>query len=366
MEPPEIHDSVSSWVQHGRIKDFVYDSSDKHLLLRGDSLVVLPHLPPHSVDCIVTSPPYWRVRSYDESRGLGSEATVDEYVEDLVAVFRQARRVLKKTGSLWLNLGDTYQDKNLVGVPWRTAIALQDDGWILRNAIVWDKVKGNPCNSKDKLRNVYEMLFHFVQAKDYYYDLDAIRRPPQRPQRRNGRVVTPTGVSGVKYEIMIRRSTVLTREEKQAALRALRDTLARVEAGEIPDFRMVIRGQHRVTHSDSPEVSGRARELEEKGFYILPYHPRGSKPGDVWRMVPEDSWRTDNHYAVYPVELCVLPIEATSSIGGVVLDPFVGTGTTLVAALMLGRIGIGVDLSLHYLDIARRRVDELVCQVRLT
>lgn len=325
-------------------------------LLNGDAEDVLSMLPPDCIDSCLTSPPYWAQRRYDNHSGLGTESDPEEYIARLTRIFRQLRRVIRRTGSLWLNLGDTYRKKQLQGIPWRVAIALQNEGWVLRNAVIWDKVKGNPCNARDKLRNVYEFVFHFVLSDRYYYDLDSIRKPPGRPTVQMGRIVTPTGVSGVNYQRQILRSQVLTPEEKRRALQALRDALERVRTGEIPDFRMIIRGQQRSTHSDSREFSGRAAELETKGFCILPYHRNGTKPGDVWQVIPEDEWRRDTHYAVFPISLCRIPILATCPPGGILCDPFVGTGTSLVAALLMGRRGVGIDTSPAYLAEAQRRL----------
>lgn len=159
---------------------------EDYLLCGGDAAEVLQEFPARSVHCCITNPPYCNQRQYAGGSRLGQEPCVDDYVQHLRGIFRQLQAVLREEGSLWLNLGDTYRNKNLLGVPWRVAFALQEDGWILRNAIVWDKVKGNPCNAKDKLRNVYEYIFHFVQQEQYYYDLDAIRcgyrhYPPRCP-----------------------------------------------------------------------------------------------------------------------------------------------------------------------------------------
>lgn len=343
-----------------RIANFLAPgSSEPYLLLCGDAAQVLRLLPGESVHVCMTSPPYWAQREYSGPSDLGNEPRVEEYVEHLVSILGEVRRVLRADGSLWLNLGDTYRRKNLIGVPWRVAFALQEQGWILRNAIVWDKVKGNPCNARDKLRNVYEFVFHLVKQGQYYYNLDAIRNPPGKPYRKNGRIVTPTGVSGIRYEQQIRASTELSDEEKTAALRALAEALHKVETGEMPDFRMIIRGTQRATHSDSTRYSGRADELRRQGFCILPYHKRGTKPGDVWRIIPEDRWRKDEHFAVYPVELCEIPIKATCPPDGIVLDPFVGTGTTVVAALQLHRRAIGIDTSADYLRVAQERIVEV-------
>jgi DNA modification methylase len=335
---------------------FLAGPTPRTLLLRGDAGTVLRTFPAACVDTVVTSPPYWRARRYDGDSTLGTERDAADYVAHLTDILDGLARVLRPSGSLWLNLGDTYNGKNLAGIPWRTALALQARGWLLRNAVVWDKVKGNPCNATDKLRDTYELVFHLVRGTRYWYDADAVRRPPAPPRRRNGRLVTPTGVSGVRYAQQIRDSPALSAAERRAATAALRRALAKVEAGELADFRMIIRGCQRTTHSDARDVSGRAGELAKRGFYVLPYHPRGPKTGDVWRIVPEDQWRRDGHYAVYPKELCALPIRATCPPGGIVLDPFAGTGTTLVAAVELGRRAVGIDTSATYLAAARARV----------
>lgn len=344
-----------------QIADFFSENSQiYYLLCCGDAGKVLKEFPARSVDCCITSPPYWNQRKYAGESVLGHEQHVDEYVQHLCEVLQQVKWVLKDDGSLWLNMGDTYKRKNLMGVPWRVAFALQEDDWILRNSIIWDKVKGNPCNAKDKLRNVYEYVFHFVKQKSYYYDLDAIRNPLRKPYYKDGHIVTATGVSGVKYRRQILRSKELNKVEKRNALTALDEALHKVENGEMPDFRMVIRGVQRSTHSDSPEYSGRADELQKRGFCILPYHKRGTKPGDVWRIIPEDEWRKDTHFAVFPRELCETPIKATCPPGGVMIDPFVGTGTAIVVAMELGCRGIGIDTSEEYLEITRKRIEASV------
>jgi site-specific DNA-methyltransferase (adenine-specific) len=118
---------------------------------------------------------------------------------------------------------------------------------------------------------------------------------------------------------------------------------------------MVIRGQQRTTHSDSEKVSGRAKELRDKGFYLLKYHPKGSKPFDVWDIIPEDTQGREAHFAPYPVDLCRLPILATCPPDGIVLDPFCGTGTTMYAAKLLGRKSVGIDIAEPYLKMTEAR-----------
>ena len=324
------------------------------LLLRGHALDVLSDLPSASVDCAMTSPPYWMKREYDGG-GLGLEPDYRDYVRSLTNIFRALRNVLKPTGSFWLNIGDTYRNKSLVGIPWRVVLEMTDQqGWILRNSVIWNKVKSGMDNTRDRLGSVHEHLFHFVkQPRGYYYDADAIRSKPRKAKIVNGAVVSATGVSGVRYKRQIELSTCLSGREKREALRELARVLEDVASGKTSDFRMIIRGQQRATHSDSEKVSGRAKELRDKGFYFLRYHPNGSKPTDVWDIIPEDTQGRKSHFAPYPTDLCRIPILATCPEEGVVLDPFCGTGTTLLAARNLGRKSIGIDICAEYLPARR-------------
>lgn len=331
------------------------------LFLQGDAAAVLRDLPAASIDFAMTSPPYWGQRSYSGG-GIGLERDYSAYVRNLTAIFAELRRVLKSTGSFWLNIGDAYLGKNLVGLPWRVALTLTDQqGWVLRNDVIWNKVKGGPDNTADKLRNVHEHVFHFVKnAQTYFYDADAIRRKPREARVVQGAVVSATGVSGIRYRRQIELSTVLSPEERRAATTALDAILSEVQEGKLHDFRMIIRGQQRATHSDSERVSGRARELREKGFYFLKYHPDGSKPGAVWDILPEDTQKRKGHFAPYPEDLCKMPILATCPEDGIVLDPFCGTGTTMYVAFRLGRKSVGIDTSSEYLRHAAERCRLLV------
>lgn len=329
----------------------------RNLMLVGDSRQVLQSLPSASIDCAVTSPPYWGHREY-ASGGIGQEATLSDYVGALLAITGEIQRVLKPSGSFWLNLGDTYRAKALQGVPWRVAFAMMDSqGWTLRNDVIWNKQKGSPDNSKDKLRNLHEHVFHFVKDPGKtYYDMDSVRNPPKQALlRAEGASVTATGVSGARYRVQIAQSQ-LTTQEKAQANKALDDMLAAVHRGELSDFRMVIRGVQRVTHSDSAKLSGRAKEVAQRGFYFLRYNPKGTKLADVWEILPEDSQGRSLHYAPFPEELCRVPILATCPANGVVLDPFAGTGTTLVAAARLGRKAIGIDISPAYATLVGERL----------
>lgn len=332
------------------------NSPDRHpLFLVGESLSTLAAFPPDCVDCCMTSPPYWGHRSYSGG-GIGLEESYEEYIANLLAIISEVKRVLRSTGSFWLNIGDAYHRKSLVGIPWRVALAMTDtQGWILRNSVIWNKVKGGPDNAKDKLRSVHENVFHFVKADRYFYDADAIRCKPGQARVVNGAIVSATGVSGVRYRRQIELSTALSAAEKAAAYQALDAILDEVRAGKLSDFRMIIRGQQRTTHSDSERVSGRARQLGEEGFYFLKYHPNGAKPGDVWDILPEDTQKRAAHFAPYPADLCRIPIRATCPEDGLVLDPFAGTGTTNLVAFQLGRKSVGIDRSSEYIESATKR-----------
>ncbi len=328
-------------------------------LILGDCLSVLKDFESESIDCIITSPPYWGMRAYDneeDAREIGNEKTFEDYVVHLTAVFKEARRVLKEEGSFWLNLGDKYVNKALLGMPWRVAISLIDEGWILRNDVIWHQLKGTQ-SCKDRLRDSYEHVFHFVKSKKYYYNADAIRiKPSKLPIISTNTTTSSTGVSGKKYRKIIRESTGLTEQEKINAEKALDEVLAEIRMGIVNDFRMTIRGAQRAWHSDNTRISGRAKELANKGYYIMKMHAQGHLPSDVWDIVTEDTWRTDSHCAVYPEELLRIPLLATCPEGGIVLDPFNGTGTTVSAAIKLGRKGIGIDLSPEYIKVAEKRI----------
>jgi DNA modification methylase len=183
----------------------VIDNKLQYAFITGDSFEVLKTVPSNSVNCVITSPPYWNLREYDTNSSestIGNEHDYKDYVLALSNVFCEVKRILTPDGSLWLNLGDKYHNKALMGIPWRVAFALMDKGWILRNDIIWDQMKGTQ-SSKDRLRDVYEHIFHFVKNKTYYYNHNEIRiEPIRKPKIYNGELVSATGVSGKKLLIV--------------------------------------------------------------------------------------------------------------------------------------------------------------------
>lgn len=319
-------------------------------LLLGDALEQLALRPERSVDCVVTSPPYYGLRDYGGHPGqVGLEQTPGEYVERLVAVFAEARRVLTDDGTLWLNLGDSYATpvkgsggtdkvtlagpatgsyfeprklspdrppKNLLGIPWRTAFALQDDGWILRNAIVWHKPNAMPESVTDRLSTRHELLFLFSKSRRYWFDLDAIREPLEHPEALTQGIVFG-GKNGGEGKV------------GSSSRRG---------------------GGHRSVYGRHPDTDYR----EERDHAARA--ERGRNPGDVWtiptRPLPEA------HFAAFPIDLPRRCIAAGCKPGGTVLDPFSGAGTTAMAAQQLGRKAIGIDINAEYHDIALKRMSD--------
>ena len=304
---------------------------DAHVTLHhGDALGVLTDLPDRSVDCIVTSPPYFGLRDYGVDGQIGAEPSPGEFVAALVAVFREARRVLADDGTLWLNLGDSYvhkkasgpqgrdgeratrtftadaaggwsglPDKNLLGIPWRVALALQDDGWTLRNEIIWHKPNAMPESVADRLSNRHEHLFLLTKQPRYWFDLDPIREP--------------------RSEVSIKRAT----PHRSPAGKAAREGLPYAGIA-------------------SPQTLALSQMM----------HDGGRNPGDVWTIATQPF--TEAHFATMPPALAERCVQAGCKPGGTVLDPFSGSGTTGLAAARHGRRYVGIDLNADYLDLSLR------------
>ena len=310
-------------------------------ILTGDSVSVLGKFPAKSVNCTVTSPPYWGQRNYGKLDAIGLEATFESYVQRLLAVFGEVYRVTTDDGSLWLNMGDRYVNKDLVGMPWRVALALKDHGWILRQDIIWNKIRMTQ-SSKDRFRTLHEYIFHFTKKSRYYFDRDSVlEKHEDKPRYKNGKLTSIYGVTGESYRRTIQDTKNLTAAEKKDANAALDAVLDDMRCGKIVDFRMIIRGHQRPYQGNDDSISGRAKELKNRGYYFKMQKSDGRMPSNIWNIVPEDTHRTDAHCAVYPAELLERPIRATCPPDGIVLDPFMGTGTTIVAALKHGRRGLG-------------------------
>lgn len=233
---------------------------------------------------------------------------------------------------------------------------VEDDGWIVRNDNIWSKTGGSLNRADDRHTHRHEHMFHLVKQRNYHFDADAVRLPPAKGRRHGDEMISATGVSKAVCHQRIESASGMTKSQRISAKVAVDETFAAIDAGILHDFRLILKGENRVTHSDSEEISARASRLERDGYYILKYNPKGSMPSDVWRIAPDRSKGRTTHYAAFPEQLVEVPLKATCPIGGIVLDPFAGTGTTLVVAQRLGRHGVGIDLSDDYLQVARERL----------
>lgn len=286
-----------------------YDpESAPHTVVTGHIADVSHHLPTEIARCVITSPPYFGHRTYSEGdeRELGREDSVDEYVERLVKMLGQVRDQLYEDGTLWLNLGDTYRNKQLLGIPWRVALRMKDDGWILRSDIIWHKPNAMPSSVTSRPTVDHEYLFLFSKADSYQYNADAIREPH----------VTFSSASKMKG------------------------------------------GRNHFGKRDgTPEAGKNAGNNNlHDARWDQAFHPLGRNRRTVW-SVPLGKFR-GAHFAVFPerlVEPCIL---AGSSEGDLVMDPFAGSGTVGVVAKRLNRRFLGVELVPEYATIARQRVDQ--------
>ena len=281
---------------YARIDDFDRSSfSDicQSMLLCGDAEQALQTLPERSVQTVLTSPPYWSLRDYGVAEQIGRDDSLDAYVCSIVSAFEQVKRVLRDDGTVWLNVGDSYtsgnrryrapdrknraramsvrpptpeglKPKDLIGVPWRLALALQDAGWWVRAEVIWSKPNAHPESVRDRPTKAHETIFLLSKSQDYYYDIDAVKGP-------------------------------------------------------------------------------RGRRL--RSVWEIPTEPLQRPNGD-----------TDDHPAMMPLSLARRCIAITSQTDSVVLDPYAGSGTTLLAADELNRRWVGIELKRAFVDLIERRM----------
>jgi site-specific DNA-methyltransferase (adenine-specific) len=278
--------------------------ADDIQVLCGDAAGTLDTLPRASVDTVVTSPPYFRQRDYGAALQIGGEPTVDEYLARLVDVFSAVRRVLKPTGSIWLNLGDKFVHNNLLGVPWRAALALQADGWLLRSDVIWHKPNAMPSPVRNRPTTDHEYLFLLTKDRKYFYNADAIREP-------------------------------------------------HVTFG--PNSKMRGGRKHFGKRGATPEQGKNSGQINlHDGRWDQAFHPLGRNKRTVW-SIPLSKSRLA-HFAVFPESLVETCLRATCPPQGLVLDPFCGTGTVLAVAQRLGCSAIGIDCVAEYCEMSRNRV----------
>ena len=303
-------------------------------ILCGDALEMLRTLPDNSVHCCVTSPPYYALRDYGVDGQIGREDTPAQYVARLTDVFSEVRRVLRPSGTLWLNIADTYagkgnqgdsvdpkypngrtgqtvainrrvegcKAKDMIGIPWMLAFALRDSGWYLRSDIIWMKANPMPESCKDRPSRCYEHVFLLTKSRSYYYDAAAIAEPvaestPMRMRRKFGKNKYSAGIPGQAHQ-----------------------------------------------HLNDYRPNGYA----EEDIPLL----RNKR--DVWQInsVPYKG----AHFAAYPPKLVETCLLAGCPQDGIVLDPFLGSGTTAAVAKQMGRYYIGIELNPDYCELAKQRI----------
>ena len=313
-------------------------TSIKHLINRilcGDAFYVLKQFPDNSIDCVVTSPPYWGLRDYGVKGQIGLEQTFQEYVARLCDVFDEIKRVLKSQGTCWINLGDTYygdspirkkssikwgssdpialrravysegrvKAKSLVQIPSRVALEMIKRGWILRNEVIWWKPNCMPSSAKDRFTVDFEKLFFFVKSQRYYFQ-QQFEEPKDRARLTRLLVSTASNKKRIYGDAFIAAFNPKTAETSR--LRILR---------------------------------------------------QGRNKRSVWAIATRPY--RGSHFAVYPPELIETPIKAGCPKGGIVLDPFIGSGTTALVAQKIGRNFIGIDLNSQYVQMARQSLRQL-------
>jgi DNA modification methylase len=309
------------------------------VILLGDCISRLAELESESVQCCITSPPYWGLRDYGVSGQMGLEETPEHYVGNMRMVFEQVRRVLRPDGTLWLNLGDSYnagrdggrggkqgahkkyaqrsganvvglKPKDLVGIPWRVAFALQSDGWILRQDIIWHKPNPMPESVRDRCTKSHEYIFLFSKSKRYYYDCDAIREPSKYPNGPNspGSIKSPYG-QGFSRE-----------SEKRAR--------------------------------DKIRAEGLEKGMRTHGKWN---NPKGKNKRSVWTITPKPF--KGAHFATFPPDLIEPCVLAGSRPNDTILDPFFGAGTVGLVAMKHQRNWIGIELNESYVEIAKKRLE---------
>jgi DNA modification methylase len=314
----------------------------------GDCRQLMREMPDESVQCCVTSPPYFGLRDYGHPGQIGQEETPEAFVAAMVEVFREVRRVLKADGTCWLNLGDTYvnhsqpgggdptigqrnvgaskyrptpveglKPKDLIGIPWRVAFALQADGWYLRQDIIWAKPNPMPESVTDRCTKSHEYIFLLSKSKNYYYDHEAIKEPAECGRLRGSGPMVKPGTG--------RNDSAMT-------------------------------GDHRVRPSKKKgDFNGKTEAMADTGQNAFRAVTDTRNKRSVWNV--QTFSYPEAHFATYPPDLIKPCIMAGTKPGDVVLDPFGGSGTTGQVAIELGRRAILCELNEDYAQIIHQRTN---------
>lgn len=316
----------------------------------GDCATVLKSFPDNCIDAIITSPPYFQQREYT-GIGIGMESDVCNYLESLYESFEQLVRVIKQTGSILYNIGDKIdKQRGTLLVPYRFAISVLErkPDLILLNNIMWAKKNPTPRQFNRRLVSSTEPFFHFVKSKKYYYSLNEFMPSPPTVHRNK-----PTNKLGARYFSLIDGSG-LSDKEKLDAKCAIREAVADVISEKIVGFRMKIRGIHAPAFGG--QDGGRKIQIEKNGFTVIRMLGNPIKKDYVEFAVENSKGAT--HPAMFPLQLIEEFVGLTCPPDGVVLDPYSGSGTTLLAAKNKGRAFIGIDINPKYCNFSKDRIDE--------
>lgn len=315
----------------------------------GDSTETLKEIPSDVFDLVVTSPPYYLQRQYNDDRqGLGQEKSLDAYLDALIPTLSECVRILKPSGNLVYNLGDKYLNGSLTLIPHRFALkAIDLLNLQLINEITWVKSNPTPTQFHRRLVSSTEPFFHFALSKRYFYNRDDFLRSLDQPVRNK-----PTPRLGSRYRKLIDQSDRLTTQQKKVAHEELDKTIEEVESGEIQGFRMKISGVH--AEAFGGQEGGRKRQMDRKGFTIIRLTGRRIKRDVIKSKV--ENLKGNKHTAIYPLRIIRELIRLLCPSDGLVLDPYVGSGTSAVAALLEGRHYLGIDIDEKYCAAARERI----------
>lgn len=348
-------------------------------ILQGDCREVLKRLPAGSANCCVTSPPYFGLRDYGVKGQIGLEKSIDAYVTELVAVFCQVRRVLEDDGTLWLNLGDSYnaagrtghgtregckqgtnrasaegldncrvtahglKPKDLIGIPWRVAFALQADGWYLRQDIIWSKPNPMPESVTDRCTKAHEYVFLLSKRERYYFDQEAILEPcsPNTHDRLSQDVQNQIGSTRVPGKTNGNMKAVGRKSWKGS------------------EFHTGKTGEHQLGRSQSnrkydPGTGNKNNPSFDAAMAIM---PENRNKRSVWTVTTQPY--KGAHFATFPPKLITPMILAGCPVGGTVLDPFGGSGTTGEVAESCGRNSILIELNPAYIELQKQRTAQM-------
>jgi DNA modification methylase len=340
-------------------------------IIQGDALEILKTLQDESIDCCITSPPYYGLRDYGVDKQIGLEETPQEYIEKLVLVFREIRRILKKEGTLWVNIGDSYngssmtegtksiqcketmfskskrlprgsgryeggnipvgkglKPKDLIGIPWMLAFALRTDGWYLRQDIIWSKPNPMPESVMDRCTKSHEYVFLLSKSRNYYFDNEAVKERSSTNENRPGGLI---------------RDRIYSYNSKQAILRKQRK----------PAGWYTRQGAHGSFHRE-----GRSFDIE---YTLSSYLTRNKR--SVWEIATSPF--KEAHFATFLEDLVEPMVLAGCHEKGIVLDPFAGAGTTGLVALKNGRDCVLIDLNPEYVKMMQDRLKPVLLRGRV-